>query len=70
MKKFFNFYLLFPIYIIGFIASTYDFFFYEGRSSWHSAFYALLFLGAAWAQFNDYRKQKEIEKKKQYYSEN
>ena len=69
MKKFFNLYLLFPIYIIGFIAATYDFFFFEGRSSWHSAFYALIFLGAAWSKFDDYRKQKELERKKQQYSE-
>ncbi len=64
-----NSFLLFPIYVIGFIGATYDFFFYEGRSSWHSAFYALVFLGAAWSKFNDYRKQKELERKKQNNSE-
>ena len=67
--KIVNSFLLFPIYVIGFIGATYDFFFYEGRSSWHSAFYALVFLGAAWSKFNDYRKQKELEWKKQNNSE-
>lgn len=69
MKKSVKSFLVFPVYVIGFIGATYEIFFYEGRSSWHSAFYALVFLGAAWAQFNDYRKQKELEKKKQNNSE-
>ena len=65
MKKSVKSFLIFLVYVIGFIGATYEIFFYGGRSSWHSAFYALIFLGAAWSQFNDYRKQKEIEQKKQ-----
>ena len=65
MKKSVKSFLIFLVYVIGFIGATYEIFFYDGRSPWHSAFYALIFLGAAWSQFNDYRKQKEIEQKKQ-----
>ena len=69
MKKSTRNFIIFLVFLVGFIAFTYDIFFFEGRKWWLSLFYAVILLVGAWGKYDDYRYQKELEQKKQYYSE-